>query len=112
MSGDVPFDVENDGILMGLEVDNHSLAQWQLGLSGDVVPVVQTDDSFTEVDNLSLAELGLSEDVLYVVHTDDTLMAVDNHSLAARVIWGCPACVYHDDTLMEVDSHSLTTGVL
>ena len=92
MSGDVPFDVENDGILMELEVDNHSLAQWQLGLSGDVVPVVQTDDTFTEVENLSLAELGLSMDVLYVVHTDDTLMEVDNLSLAAGVVYGCSVC--------------------
>ena len=78
----------------------------------DVLYVVHTDDTLTEVENLSLAELGLSDDVLHVVHTDNTLMEMDNHSLAARVIWGCPACVYHDDTLMEVDSHSLTTGVL
>ena len=76
-------------------MDNHSLAQLQLGLSGDVVPVVQTDDTFMEVDNLSLAELGLSEDVLYVVHTDDTLMEVENLSLAAGVVCGCSVCCPH-----------------
>ena len=69
-------------------MDNHSLAHWQLGLSGDVLPVVQTDDTLTEVDNLSLAELGLSGGALYAVHTDDTLAEVENLSLAAWVVWG------------------------